>query len=288
MRLAYIISAYKLPDQLVDLIKSINNKKAFIIVHIDKRTQNNYVDYVINELKEFDNIVFLKRHKCYWGDYGHVKATIKAIRYLVENKIKFDYFNVITGQDYPIKSQEYIEKFFKNKNKSYMEYFSLPTKKWKNGMDRIELLHFQFGPRRVIVPREISKLIRSNFHKLNVYNQKNFKFYGGSGYFSLSEKHTKFIYDFLNKNRDYEKFFKTTFISDEIFFQTILLNSKYNKEIINNNLRLIDWNGPIDFPKIFTSKDLVEIKRSKAIFARKFDISRDKNILKMIKNNVHE
>ena len=282
MKQAYVISAYKLPEQLVRLVKKINNENTIILIHVDKNSNNDYMDSLKNQLGEFENVIFLKRHRCQWGDYGHVAATVKAIRYLIENDIDFDYFNVITGQDYPIQSLENIDKFFKNKSMSYIEYFKLPSAKWNNSMERIGKIHIQLRGRRIILPESISNIIHSKLLRLSVQNKKGFSFYGGSGYFSLNNKHTKYIYKFLDENRDYEKFFKYTFISDEIFFQTILLNSRFKSQIINNNLRLIDWNGPVNYPKIFTSKDFGEIKNSKALFARKFDSSVDGKIITMI------
>ncbi len=82
------------------------------------------------------------------------------------------------------------------------------------------------------------------------------------------------------------RFFSKTYITDEVFFQTLLLNSKYKDEITNNNLHLIDWSGPVDFPTIFKSKDINKIMASKELFTQKFDMTKDKAILDKIDKNI--
>lgn len=287
MKLAYIISCYKLPDQVISLVNALNSKDSFFMIHIDKKTDIGYVKHLKKQLVGYENVVFLKRHKCYWGDYGHVRATLKAIRYLIEHDIAFDYFNVITGQDYPIKPISFIHKFFTDKTKSYMEFFPLPTKNWQGGgLDRLNRLHIQLGSKKIILPEKTSKYIHKIFFRIPVTKQNGFMFYGGSGYFSLSKKHVKYIYYFLKENKSYERFFRYSYISDEIFFHTILLNSKYSSQVVNNNLRLIDWSGPKEYPTIFRMKDFETIKKSKALFARKFDAKIDNDIIKKINKSI--
>lgn len=233
---------------------------------------------------DLDNVVYLDRHKCYWGDFGHVRATIKAIDYIISNNISFNCFSVLTGQDYPIKTQEYMSSLLaKKRDVSYMEFFELPDERWANGgMERVDHIHSLLFGKRIVLPKRISRAIHGSLLRLKIAQQADFRFYGGSSYFTLSSKHTKYVYDFIKNNSDYVRFFKNSYISDEVFFQTILLNSPYKEEIVNDNLRLVDWSGPVDYPTIFTANDKNTIKRSKAIFARKFDVSKDAEILDYI------
>lgn len=286
IKIAYLISCYKLPDQVVRLAKTLSRSGTTILIHIDKKSTNNYVEHIKKGLNDLDNVVYLRRHKCYWGDFGHVRATIKAINYLFNNQIDFDYFFVLTGQDYPIKSSEYINKFLADIACSYMDFFALPNKMWSDGMDRVEKLHINIRGKHYIVPGKPSKLIIQLLPKVSLFNKSGFSFYGGSSYFTLSRKHAKYVYDYLKFNPGYINFFKHTYISDEIFFQTLLLNSEYKQEIVNNNLRLIDWSGPDEYPTIFKANDFAKLRHSKALFARKFDTTKDSKVLDMIDNGV--
>jgi hypothetical protein len=76
-------------------------------------------------------------------------------------------------------------------------------------------------------------------------------------------------------------------LADEMFFQTILLNSKNDSllnSIVNDDLEHTKWNPGSSHPAILTSSDIDAIKNSTALFARKFDPRTNANVLDMIDN----
>jgi hypothetical protein len=80
---------------------------------------------------------------------------------------------------------------------------------------------------------------------------------------------------------------KFTFCSEEIYFQTILLNSKYINNIINDNLRYIDWDsGRGGYPAFLDKTDYEKIKHSNKIFARKFHETKSEELKKIILENL--
>ena len=74
-------------------------------------------------------------------------------------------------------------------------------------------------------------------------------FYYGSAWFSITGDCMKFILSYIENNKKYIEFFKNSIYPDEMFFQTIIMNSKYSKSIVNNNLRYIDWSEKKASPK---------------------------------------
>ncbi|RQP16427.1 MAG: glycosyl transferase, partial [Parapedobacter sp.] len=72
---------------------------------------------------------------------------------------------------------------------------------------------------------------------------------------------------------------KYSWAPDEFFFQTMLYNSPYRENIINDNLRYINWNGGKSSPKILTTEDLTVLKASRKFFARKFNADIDYAVL---------
>jgi hypothetical protein len=80
---------------------------------------------------------------------------------------------------------------------------------------------------------------------------------------------------------------RLTFCADEIYFQTILLNSPFKEKIVNNNLRYIDWtrrNG--NFPAILDESDFQSLAHSDKVFARKFEFPVSEKLKQMINENV--
>lgn len=110
--------------------------------------------------------------------------------------------------------------------------------------------------------------------------------YGGSQWWTICRKHAEYIIDFHDNNRKITNFFKKTMLPDETFFQTILLTSPFKNEIVNDNYRLISFDGNCKHPKILTTEDFEVISKSNAYFARKFDDSTSYKIIQLIKKEL--
>ena len=165
MRVGYIISAYKNPEQLIRLIARLYREQAVFFVHVDKKAAREVYRQIAGSTEGLANVHLLRRHHCYWGGFGHVAATLEGIKELVERDIPYDYAVLLTGQDYPIKTNAQIEAFLlKNKGRSFLDYFPLPTDNWENGgLPRVENWHIRWYGRRFVVPRDSNSLIKRRF-----------------------------------------------------------------------------------------------------------------------------
>ena len=106
-------------------------------------------------------------------------------------------------------------------------------------------------------------------------------FYGG-GFWTLSMECVEYVFEFLQQNKDYIRFFDSVYIPDEIFFQTILLNSVLKERIVNDDLRYIDFSRHKGHPEILGKEDFNRFMNTRDLFARKFDITIDCEVLDMI------
>lgn len=282
MNIAYIISAYKYPRQLIRLVNSLNTPSASFFIHIDKKTDDPTYHKMVNGLSGYPNIYFLKRHMCYWGDFGHVQATIEGINEIIRRKILFDYVVLLTGQDYPIKTNEQIKTFFeKSGSKSYMEYFPLPCENWEGGgIDRIEQWHMRFFNHQYAFPKNRHSWIRRKF-------PKGLRPYGGSSYWCLSNACITYIHRFIKTHPGFMLFFRYVDVPDELIFQTILINSSLADTIVNDDLRYIDWKDwNAANPGILDRSDFERLEKSTKLFARKFDMTVDPMVLDLIDQEI--
>ena len=278
MKIAYIILAHKLPEQLVRLVKKLNTDSASFLIHIDKKTDKETYLKMVKPLSEYGNVRFLKRHLSNWGTFGCVQPVLDGIREALSMQV--DYGILLTGQDYPIKSNEHIHKFFEeSKGQSYFEYFALPddaySKRENGGMDRIDywFLYFLGRPH---------KIFRRSF-KTRRDLLRRYKLFGGSAYWCLTRSCLEFIDEYAHRGSNSLAFWKHTGNPDELFFQTILLNSHFKDQIINDNLRYIIWpNYPSKHPEILRKQDYERFVVTNKLFARKFDMTVDADVLDMI------
>lgn len=299
MKIIYIILGHKLLQQLVRLVNRISTENSTIIIHIDKKTDDITYRKILGSLRTYNNVYFLERHVCNWGDFGIVKASLKGIQKIITLNIPGDYVIQLTGQDYPIKSNSEIQRFLEQSNgNSFLDYCTLPTENWhgNGGLDRITHFHFHFFGRHVGFPNEhqfknrIINLSYSILSKLIPLSRKlpgELKLFGGSTYWCLSRDCIEYIYRFVQQNSSFVKFFKYVNIPNEIFFQTIILNSILKDHVVNRNITYIDWSKPSPpYPAILCKEDFERLIDTDNLFARKFDASIDEEILDMIDKRI--
>ena len=138
MNIAYIVSAYKNPDQVVRLIRRLDGEHAQFLVHVDKKTNEAVYRRIVAPLNELPHVHFLARHRCDWGGFGHVKATIKGIDEIVRQGLEPDYVILLTGQDYPLVTNAAIKEFFvRNNGASFLSHFPLPSQECPQPIIRI-------------------------------------------------------------------------------------------------------------------------------------------------------
>lgn len=272
MRIAYLILAHQLPEQLVRLVRRLNTPSSLFLIHINRRSDDAVYRTARAGLAELNNVVFLRRHKLYWGGFGHVRATIEGLDELYRRSVRFDYVALLTGQDYPIKPVSQIEwTLDESGGRSFMVHDRLPGG-LADGMERITRWH----SRRIGVPRgwHLSVPIRRRFPRELVP-------YGGSSYWWLSREAVDYIRRFIAERPDFYRFFKHVDIPDESFFHTILINSPLRESVVNDELRYVDWTRD-PMPAVLGVGDLETLRRSAKLLARKFDSTIDAEILDRI------
>ena len=115
----------------------------------------------------------------------------------------------------------------------------------------------------------------------------NLQFYGGDQWFNLSENAAKKVLEVFRQQK-FRKVFKYTNCADEIIIPTLIMNSDYDKKmLINKSLRYIDWSTGPEYPRTLTIEDQGTLLNSDANFARKFDESKDFDIIKLIVSSLH-
>jgi len=278
MKLAYIISAYKNPEQLIRLVHALDGSSTSFWVHVDKRSDDSLFRQMACGLSDVGSVRFVPRHRCSWGGFGHVAATLEGIDAIERSGEDVDYVILATGQDYPIKANDRINAFLEDHaGAAFLEHFPLPHADWQNGgLDRIRAWHFRIMRRHVRIPPSAALPIGRRF-------PSGFAPFGGSSYWCLPRECVRYIHQMTQKNQALVRFFKSVDVPDEIFFQTVLLNSPYREIIVNDNLRYIDWKDPTaGSPAVLTTADFSALAESPKLFARKFDERVDAEILDMI------
>jgi hypothetical protein len=294
MKLTYIIMAHKLPEQLVRLVQRLDTPDATFLIHVDRKTDDGIYGQAVDSLGGYKNVHFMKRRRRYYGDFDHVAITLDGLCDQREFGIPFDYVLLLTGQDYPTRSGAQLQAYLaKHPGQSFMEYFPLPEKRWgveDGGTNRFAHWHWNirglefefphaFGPLRAI-PLPLRRSLLENF-PVHRKLPDGLSFFGGGAYWSLTRRCIEYVEKYIEGHPQVVKFFQYTRIPEEMFFQTILLNSPLRHTIVNDDLRYIAWTRS-RHPTILRSDDYEKVRDSGKLFARKFDQTIDAAILDMI------
>jgi hypothetical protein len=311
MQKNYIILAHKNPMQLKRLVERLDDYNTYFYIHIDKSFD---ITAFRSELL-LSNVCFVEqRVNSIWGDVGAVLATINCLREIL-NDSRNGYCILLSGQDYPIKTNDAINAFLlDNYGANFIQMLPVETAwPYDEWYKRLNKYKFNLSGKRddyILLPWFFSKdfFIRENIRKfikyvrdqrsiqiINVLRKRQFPKnsvpYGGSQWWALTTDTVSEILRYLEKNRSYLRYHRFTLLSDEIFFQSILnhIAKNNNGMVFKPPLTYVNWTRKnVTLPVIFTSSDLDELVNQPAsmLFARKFDVEVDSTILEMI-DNIH-
>lgn len=281
MKVAHLIMAYKNPKQIEVLLKGLSHPDFHLYFHLDKKV--NIGDYLY--LQEIKNVHFIKNRKlCNWGGFSFVKAITASVKEILEQDVDYDYINLLSGQDYPIKTNDDIYEFLKNNRGTNFISFEEQANSewWKHARSRYEKFHFtDFNIKgRYIVQRVINHFSKKRKFPLPI------SLYGCAvaSWWTISSECAEYIVNYMEQNRKLMNFMRFTWAADEFLYPTIIMNSLYGKKVVNDNMRHIEWEDGKPNPKILTNKDLPTLAHSSALFARKFDITTDPEIFNQLDN----
>lgn len=328
MKQAYLILAHHQPQHLARLASRLLSRESHLFIHIDRRSDLEPFRKALGQIESpwlTSNLHFVaKRHKVVWFGYSTVEATLtlmnEASRYG-----DFSYYSLLSGVDYPIKTNSVIQNVLSGDQTEYLAYWRLEDRPaWQPKIEHYWLTDhiplrdlrrpglLEFWKLRTTIPY----LYWVNFTRYKkMFPKRRFPFpdihpYGGSQWWSLTEGCVKFVLDFVARHPDFSRFYRFTQCPDEMFFQTIVMNSKFAqnaahwepyqkwraaKEVASDetmlpdsmfNLRYIDfdvpWGGERGYPALLDDRDYDPLTKSPALFARKFDPVRSRGLLDRI------
>ena len=270
---AYLIMAHNnfyILEKLLLLLDDIRND---IYIHIDRKVS----DFDFAHFKTIcikSHVIFTKKRiNVQWGTQSQVKTELLLYESSFING-PYEYYHLLSGVDLPLKSQNEIHYFFSENqceyiyNKPILSYYDIA---------RVSRFHFFVGSKAKLL-----KLINVYINRIqdlfNIDRTKHILFpvKRGSNWCDLTHNAVEIL---LQNKKEILNMTRFSICADEIYKQTFLQNQEL--DIVNNDLRLIDWsrsqNG--NNPHIYTIDDWNVLISSDKLFARKFDISIDKNVV---------
>ncbi|REF72756.1 core-2/I-Branching enzyme [Paracoccus versutus] len=251
-RIAFILLCHKDPEGVVAQARRLTASGDYVAIHFDGRANPRDYELIRAALADNASVVFAQRRwKCGWGEWSLVGATLEAVRAAVAAFPRATHFYMLSGDCMPIKSAEYAHGLLDGEDCDYIESFDFFESDWiKTGFkeERLVYRHWfnertqkwlfyasydlqkRFGLRRR-VPADIQVMI-------------------GSQWWCLRRLTVEKVLDFCASRPDVMRFFSTTWIPDETFFQTVVPHVVPRREIRTRTLTYLiftDYGMPVTF-----------------------------------------
>ena len=277
--IAYFIMVHQYPNQFKKLFKTIYHPDNHYLIHVDKKSGSKLHLEIQKYLSNFANVSLLESKTTNWGGYSLVDAELRGIEKLLSINPDWEFFINLSGQDFPLKSQDYIHDYLKQHEGNDFLKVSNQKQIRPETLNRIQNYVVETEDK---VSDAGASLKRSFMSDVTPYI--------GNQWMILSRKFCEFVIHNHEVDR-FKAFYKNTLIADEGFFQTVIMNTSYkHNTIINNDKRAIDWiqlPGEIKLrPRNFTAVDAKHLLRSDDLFARKFDETVDTKIMNILSESI--
>lgn len=282
---AYLLMAHSNLEQLNFLIRSLDSEFSDIFLHLDAKSKIN-PDEIVRPVSS--QLYFCDRINVYWAEYSQVQCELNLLR-LATRISKYNYYHLISGMDFPLKNQKEIHTMLRNRNDIFIHFTT--HKNVELTIPFVRYYHL-FQKQLCVANRDHTFSIYKVFEKISILIQRiihlnristDIVIKKGANWFSIPDDFARYV---LDHQDCIKKLFNNTRSPDEFFIQTLAFNNPdYKKRIYRfkeddsseSCLRHIDWMR--GSPYTFTIKDYDELVNCGMIFARKFDLNKDRQII---------
>ncbi|BFO68787.1 beta-1,6-N-acetylglucosaminyltransferase [Chryseobacterium sp. KCF3-3] len=252
------------------MFKKIYTRDQFYLIHIDKKAKQEFIEEIQLYIIHFPNVYILDSMNIVSGGFNIVQAELNAMEFLLNVSKEWDYFINLSGEDYPLKSQNIIRKFLTtNKGRNYLFYYDQKFYR-PDTLQRIQN-HFT----------ELAYVISSFIYKRSF--MKDVIPYIGGKWFMFTRETCLFLTN--NKTvMDFEDYYLHTFLPADSFFQTVLMNTSFNDIIVNDDKRAVLETSFFQNTQN-TFNYIQSLKSGNQLFIRKVNKKTDESIRKYIEDS---
>ncbi len=269
-KIAFILLCHKDPAAIIRQAEMVTAAGDYIAIHFDARARPEAWQQIRTALDGNPNVVFArKRVKCGWGEWSLVQATLNAVEAAVQAFPRATHFYMLSGDCAPIKSARYAHDFLDAEDADYIESFDYFDSDWiKTGMKEERLIYRHF-----FNERNRKWLFDTSFELqqrlgLSRAIPADIQVQIGSQWWCLRRRTIEWILEFTRKRRDVMRFFRTTWIPDETFFQTLVRHIVPDGEIRTRTLTFLMF-SEYGMPQTFYNDHYDLLISQDFLFARK-------------------
>lgn len=251
-KIAYILLCHKDPDAIVQQARRLTAAGDYMSIHFDARANPEHFKAIRAALANNPNVTFArKRIKCGWGEWSLVQASLYAVEAAVAAFPRATHFYMLSGDCMAVKTAEYTHSFLDEHDCDFVESFDFFESDWiKTGIKEERLVYRHWFNERTHKWLFYQSMQWQQRLGLTRKIPDDLQIMIGSQWWCLRRRTVEWILDFTKKRPDVMRFFRTTWIPDETFFQTLVRHLVPEDEIQSRTLTFLmfsDYGMPVTF-----------------------------------------
>lgn len=283
---AFLMMVHKSPELFGRIVHILAKDNHHFFINVDKKTAN--IDDFKQAVRDVKNVTFIPQMRVHHGSVEQIHCELALYRAAMNASVKIDYFHLISGQDYPLRSNEQFDSFMEqHKGRSFGmiddDAFREECMKRKYPY-RTNVFHPNGHNYLFRILRKLTWRLQLILHVRSYI----LDCWGGWNWRSLYRPVVTYLLDYVDKNPTFLKRFNHTNCCDEIYFTT-LVHPLMDKLDIDGRtpLRYVSWIAPRPIssnqrPYILEEPDFPYVISSQAFFCRKVNLPQSEKLLDMI------
>lgn len=267
MSLGVVILAHDQPERTGQLAAHLAAQGCAVVIHLDVRASAAAMDKLKAVVGSTERVAYAPRRRCEWGMFSLVEACLDSLRLMFERWPEVTHVCQLSGSCLPIKPIDALQKHLADhRGVDFIEAVPVADDPWVVGglsIERFTLYHpLSWKRRRWLFDRSVDVQ-----RKLGIKRKMPGQLvpHIGSQWWCLTrETLDRILAD--PGLPDYCRFFKTTWIPDETFFQTLV--ARHATKMIKTSLTFVQFD-PRGRPHVLFDDHAEELKHVPAFFARK-------------------
>ncbi|AVO37815.1 DUF5928 domain-containing protein [Pukyongiella litopenaei] len=251
-KIAYLLLCHKDPDAVIEQARSLTAAGDCMVIHFDANSDAGDFRHICDALADEPGVMMARRRvRCGWGEWSLVQATLTALETALDAFPDATHFYMVSGDCMAIKTAEYARGLLDREDADYIECFDFFESDWiKTGMKEERLIYRHYLNERK--HKRLFYAMQDVQRRLGLQRAipADLRIMIGSQWWCLRRTTVEAIFEFLGKRRDVLRFFRTTWIPDETFFQTLVRHLVPAPEIRARTLTFLmftDYGMPVTF-----------------------------------------
>ena len=271
MKLGFIILAHNLPKAVQRLTELLTTEGDRVVVHFDSgASEADLVEVRAIAAANPDRVRVISKVHCVWGEWSLVEAVIQGLLEFSKMPDPPDYIHLMSAADFPLRPVSQLRGFLsQNRDLDFIECCDISEREWvKGGLGR-ERFRFYYPVNFRTSRATFDRLVRWQ-RKLRIRRRmpQDLQPHMGSQWWTLRWSTCAKFLEYHHGHPEVSKFFKSTWIPDEAYFQTIIAKLIPKREIADLQL-MFHHLTPTGRPYVFYKDHLADVREIPHFFIRK-------------------